>query len=259
VPLTDWGWLITPQELAEWILYQDGDLLVVDKPAGVVCHPSKHGPWSSLVGAVREYLGLGRVHMPSRLDRETSGVMVFVKQRTLASRLQRAAERGRVRKVYLAVVTGCLEQSTMVDRPLGPDVRSELASKQCVVDVGQGAEARTEFAPLQSGGGFTLCRVRPFTGRQHQIRVHAAWMGHSLVGDKIYGPEEGLYLEFIRNGFTDEMKARLLLPRQALHAVAIAFPGLAEFRAPFPADLREFCRERMGVDPEAVEGGGETG
>ncbi len=261
--MTEWGWLITPQELAGWILYEDDDVLVVDKPAGVVCHPSKQGPWSSLVGAVRESLNLARVHMPSRLDRETSGVVVFVKQRALASRLQRAAERGRVRKVYLAVLTGRLEQTTLVDRPLAADLQSELAAKQCVVEPGKGSPAQTEFTPLQSGGGFTLCRVRPFTGRQHQIRVHAAWLGHPLVGDKIYGPDEGLYLAFIRYGFTEELQNRLLLWRQALHAAAIAFPGLAEFRAPLPADLREFCRERMGVDLESIaaacEGGFEAG
>jgi 23S rRNA pseudouridine1911/1915/1917 synthase len=98
--------IIEPPELASWILHEDERLLVVNKPGDVVCHPSKHGPWSSLVGAAREHLGLDRVHLVFRLDRETSGVVVLAKDPRMASRLQTAMQDRRVGKRYLAVLTG---------------------------------------------------------------------------------------------------------------------------------------------------------
>jgi len=99
MPCREWGWEITPEELRGWILYEDERLLVVNKPGLVVCHPSKHGPWSSLIGACREYLSLERLHMPSRLDRETSGVVVFARDAEAGSLLQRAMQNRKVHKV----------------------------------------------------------------------------------------------------------------------------------------------------------------
>ena len=89
--------------------------------------------------------------------------------------------------------------------------------------------------------------VRPYSGRMHQIRVHAAWLGHPLIGDKIYGPDPQLFLDFIECGWTAELAARLELPRQALHASRIEFEladGALAFEAPFPADLRAFWQSR---------------
>src|SRR5258708_39034869 len=104
MPATDRGWMITPEELQSWIIHDTADLLVVNKPALVVCHPSKQGPWSSLIGACRDYLGLERLHMPSRLDRATSGVAVFATNRATASRLQKAPQHPRTRKDYWAIL-----------------------------------------------------------------------------------------------------------------------------------------------------------
>src|SRR5690348_4145526 len=132
MPLTDRGWMITPGELQSWILCETADLLVVDKPGLVVCHPSKEGPWSSLVGACREYLALERLHMPSRLDRETSGVVVFAKNRETASRLQTAVERRRVRKTYWAILSGDLHDRCEVSQPIARDTSAEYASRHRV-------------------------------------------------------------------------------------------------------------------------------
>lgn len=243
VPCTDWGWLITPGELASWILQDSADLLVIDKPAFVVCHPSKHGPWSSLIGACREYLGLQRLHMPSRLDRETSGVVVIAKNRDSASRLQRAAERRRVRKTYYAILTGELRERRVINEPIGRDAASAYASRQAVLPNGRAAE--TEFVPVARGGGYTLARVHPRTGRLHQIRVHAAWMGHAVAGDKLYGPDPSLMLEFRERGFTERLAAVLPINRHALHAAEVVFEtarGEEVFRAPLAPDLEAFCR-----------------
>ncbi len=248
MPRTDRGWEITPEELREWTLHEDEELLVVNKPAHVVCHPSKSGPWSSLAGACREYLAVERVHLPVRLDRETSGVVVVAKNHRAGARLHNAVTRGHFRKVYCAILTGTLEAERIADAPLARDPAAEYSIRQCV-DPEQGRAARTVFYPVQSGGGFTLVRVVPQTGRLHQIRVHASFIGHPVVGDKLYGPDPRFMMEFVHNGFTAEMERALLLDRQALHAAELAFyPGPQEvlYRAPLPPELIAFCLSKIG-------------
>ncbi|OGR80997.1 MAG: RNA pseudouridine synthase [Elusimicrobia bacterium GWC2_64_44] len=245
--------LITPGELKSWILHEDGDLLAFDKPAGVVCHPSKAGPWSSLAGAVREHFGLAAAHLVTRLDRETSGVTVFAKDPAAAGRLQGAMSSRKAAKEYLAVLTGDLTGPATVDQPLGPDTTSPVKAKSAVTPGGQAAV--THFTPLSRGGGFTLARVVTETGRKHQIRAHAQWLGLPLAGDKIYGPDARLFLDFIETGWTPALEARLLLPRQALHCAALdllAGGAPRVFTAPFPADLRAFCAARGLPVPDGL-------
>jgi 23S rRNA pseudouridine1911/1915/1917 synthase len=241
VPGTDWGWQVTPEELKAWTLERTADWLAVNKPAGLVCHPSKHGPWSSLVGAAREWMGDAELHMPSRLDRETSGIVVLVRRRELASAMQRAVQHGQVRKGYLAVLEGELERPLEVDLPLGRATGSRVFLKQAPRP--DGYPARTRFVPLEWRGAKTLARVEPATGRLHQIRVHAAAIGHPVCGDKLYGPDEGLFLEFLRHGMTESLRKRLGAERQMLHAEWLEFElpcGALRFEAPPAEDLRAF-------------------
>jgi 23S rRNA pseudouridine1911/1915/1917 synthase len=234
--------MITREDMSAWIVHDDERLFVVNKPGDVVCHPSKDGPWSSLSGAVREFAKLESAHLIFRLDRETSGLVVFAKEAKLASRLQRAVQQRRVAKAYLAVMTGELREPVTVDQPLGDDVGSPVFVKSAVCAGGQ--RAVSHFTPLASHDGFTLARVVTETGRKHQIRAHAQWLGHSLVGDKIYGPDARCYLDFIDHGWTPALAEKLLLPRQALHCAEIDLrpAGLPDvFRAELPKDLREFC------------------
>ncbi|HZZ59028.1 MAG TPA: RluA family pseudouridine synthase [Opitutaceae bacterium] len=243
--------LIGPEEFRGWIVHEDGDLLVVNKPGDVVCHPSKAGPWSSLVGAAREYSGLSVVHLVFRLDRETSGLVVLTKQNRAASRLQKAMQQRRVAKTYLAILTGELSAPVTVDQPLGDDTSSPVFLKSAVVAGGQ--PATTRFEPLAAGGGVTLARVTTVTGRKHQIRAHAQWLGHSLIGDKIYGPDSRLFLDFIDQGWTPALEAQLHLRRQALHCAEIdlagaGWPAPTRFAAALPADLADFLVSR-GIAP----------
>lgn len=242
--------LLTVPELEQRILHQGEGLLVVNKPGWLVCHPSKRGPWSSLVGAAREYLGVESVHPAARLDRETSGVVVLATNREADSRVQRAVEQGKVCKRYLAVLSGVLREGRRVVAPLGPAKDSPVAVKRQVVPEGEGQAAETRFHPLGTGGGWTLCEVELLTGRQHQIRVHAAHIGHPLAGDKLYGPDETLYLELCAQGWTARHARELPLGRQALHCAEMDFRGMDEgwfFRAPLERDMADFITRQMGL------------
>ncbi|MBE0544080.1 MAG: RluA family pseudouridine synthase [Verrucomicrobia bacterium] len=212
------------------ILHEDGDLLVVNKPAGLVCHPTKGDERSSLIGRMRLHLGpVGQPHLINRLDRETSGLVIAAKHPEAARELGRIWETRAVRKEYLAIVHGHLRDGQgLIDAPLGKDDRSRVAIKDCVRP--DGAAAQTEFwverrlsRLEQSASAFTLLRVVPRTGRKHQIRIHLAHIGHAIVGDKIYGGDEDLYLALVEDRLTEEQRARLILPHQALHAAAVQF------------------------------------
>ena len=252
--------LIKPEEFPSWILSEDADLVVVNKPGWVVCHPSKNGPWSSLVGAAREHYQTERLHLVARLDRETSGLVLLARHRKAASILQQAFENRMTTKTYLAILEGELRERHEVSRALEGDPTSAVAVKQRVSTDGTGVKAQTTFVPLAYGGGRTLCKVRPHSGRKHQIRVHAQWLGHPIAGDKLYGADETLYLEFTREGLTQRLQAALPLPRQALHAwkLELHAPGApqAQFQAPVHEDMTRFMREVMGIDeiPDTATG-----
>lgn len=249
-PLREDRVVLTPPEvLKSWIIHEDDELLVVNKSGEVVCHPSKFGPISSLVGAAREYTGLETIHLVFRLDRETSGVVVMAKTPAMASRLQKAMQTRQVGKRYVTLLNGELAAPVIVDQPLGQDVDSPVHVKDIVRP--DGKPAVSEFVPLVHRNGFTLCEVRPRTGRKHQIRAHAAWLGCAVVGDKIYGPDPRLFLTFIEEGFTAELEARLLMRRQALHCAEIDLrPAGVDrvFRAQLPEDLRAFAVDRLQLD-----------
>ena len=213
------------------ILHEDAGLLVVNKPAGLVCHPTKTDGRSSLIARARLHLGPDCYpHLINRLDRETSGVILIAKQAEIASALRQLWEQRTVRKQYWAIAHGSIAQDRLlIDAPLGKDETSRVAIKDTVrVD---GAEAQTEIAVIRrfqrDGQEFTFVQAQPRTGRKHQIRIHLAHLGHPIVGDKIYGLDETLYLDFVVGKLSAEQTRRLLLPFQALHARSVEF----EFRS----------------------------
>jgi len=243
--------LVRPGEVEQWILEENEDLIVLNKPGWLVCHPSKNGPLSSLVGAVRESRGLDKVHLVSRLDRETSGVVVLARNHHTASRLQTAFAGRRTRKRYLAVLKGHLECPRSCESNLEPDRESPVVVQQRVSFGGRGKASVTHFRPLAYWGPHTLAEVTPETGRKHQIRVHAAWLGNPILGDKIYGGDPTCYLEFIEHGWTPRLQAALVLPRQALHAASLEIWGDGfhhSFAAPSPFAEASF-RERVESIP----------
>jgi 23S rRNA pseudouridine1911/1915/1917 synthase len=220
------------------IIYEDGDLLVVNKPPGLVCHPTKSGGMSSLIGRARLHLNVQlptlnpQPHLINRLDRETSGIVLIAKNSETAGELGKILEARAVQKEYLAIVHGhvAAEQGT-IDAPLGKDERSIVAVKDCVRP--DGATARTDFIVERrfsklsnfnlQPATFSLLRIVPHTGRKHQIRIHLAHIGHPIVGDKLYGGDEDIYMALVQNRLTLEHRARLIFENQALHARSVKF------------------------------------
>lgn len=226
------------------ILHEDADLLVLNKPADLVCHPTKGDVYSSLISRVRLYLGAATTpHLINRLDRETSGVTVVAKTTAAAGELGKLWETRAVRKEYRAIVHGHVhEDNGVIDAPLGKDEQSRVAIKDCVRS--DGAPAQTEFLVEQrfartgatgtEVSNFSLLRLFPLTGRKHQIRIHLAHHGHPIVGDKLYGRDEDLYLALVERRLTEAQRTRLMLPNHALHAGAVQFVWRGqpqEFRA----------------------------
>jgi 23S rRNA pseudouridine1911/1915/1917 synthase len=235
------------------VVFEDDDLLVADKPGGMICHSAQKPEQSSLVEWLRES-GLETPRMINRLDRETSGLVVVAKNERAAKILGNAVLRREIEKEYFAICWGKFEQACgVIDEPIAVSRAAAVYTKR-VVDHVTGKPSVTAFevvdtlAHVGKEERFTVVRLMPRTGRAHQLRVHLAWMGHPIVGDKIYGPDERLYLEFIQKGVTDEMLDRLLMPRHALHAerVALRHPKTGErqeFRTPIPEDMQTFIQE----------------
>lgn len=214
------------------VIHEDADLLVVHKPADLVCHPTKGDEFSSLISRARIYFSRQpatcnqQPYLVHRLDRETSGLVVIAKNSTAARELGRIWETRAVQKEYRAIVHGHVTaEQGIIDAPLGKDEASPVAIKDCVRP--DGAPAQTEFFVekrfSRAGSSFSLLRLIPRSGRKHQIRIHLAHLGHPIVGDKIYGGDPDLYLALVEGRLTGEQRARLILPQHALHAGRIQF------------------------------------
>ena len=225
------------------ILLEDADVLVVNKPGGLVCHSASRPEQTSLVVLLREH-GLETPRLINRLDRETSGLVIVAKNERAGKLLGKQVLRHEIQKEYRAICWGELQPAAgTIDQPIAVTGGGPVYTKRVVDPAGK--PSVTEFSIAQKLAGFTVVDLRPQTGRAHQLRVHMAWLGHPIVGDKIYGPDERLYLEFIKHGVTNALLEKLLLPRHALHAGAVTFrhPRTqlpVTCRAELPADMAQF-------------------
>ncbi len=214
------------------IIYQDNDIIVVDKPAGMTVHPAPGHPTGTLVNALlaacpdlRGIAGTLRPGIVHRLDKDTSGLLVVAKNDRAMRALQRQLKERTVHKTYLALVEGVPKpREGEIDAPIGrhPKNRKKMAV------VGGGRESVTRYRVREdiAGGRYALLEVEPITGRTHQIRVHMAATGNAVVGDAVYGRKSAV------------------AARQFLHAWKLGFNmplggREVEFESPLPPDLRE--------------------
>jgi 23S rRNA pseudouridine1911/1915/1917 synthase len=214
---------ITPLHFG--VLHEDDALLIVDKPAGLPMHPTATYHKHTLSYLLRQHYAPDAGFAPRiahRLDRETSGAVVCAKTIEAERALKQGFEAHSVEKSYVAIVRGELaENAGEISLPMAP-VREGL---HVLMEVRpDGLTAWTRYEVQERANGHSLVSLFPRSGRQHQLRVHLAAIGHPIVGDKLYGPErEAPFLEYIETGMTPELTARLGHERQALHALTLRF------------------------------------
>jgi len=225
---------LAPEAIPLTILYEDDDLLVVDKPAGLAVHPAPGHPGHTLANAVLAYLpalakngDTARPGIVHRLDKDTSGVILVAKNRLAQANLAAQFKARTVAKAYLVLVKGKLTpESGAIEAAIGRDPRH----RQRMAVVSRGREARTAYRVIKYVGGHSLLEIKPETGRTHQIRVHLAAIGFPVVGDATYGVPSPH------------------VSRQFLHASKIGFRlpstgAWVEFESPLPEDLERALRE----------------
>ena len=230
------------------------DWMVVDKPAPLIVHPTSRKQEPTLLGELNAMLEArgeetGGLSIINRLDRETSGLVLVARTPGAARAFGKAMMRREISKSYQAVVRGWPEWETLrIDAPilrLGEIEEVKVWVKQAVREGGKPCVTTLEVARRveREEGRFSLVQVTTETGRMHQIRVHCAHVGHPIVGDKIYGGDETCYLEFMENGWSESLRRRLLLERQALHAssLTVGWEGTPKhWAAPLPPEIATF-------------------
>ncbi|NQT22948.1 MAG: RluA family pseudouridine synthase [Candidatus Omnitrophica bacterium] len=226
---------IKPEKIDLDILYEDADIIVVNKPVGLVVHPGAGNPNGTLVNGLLYHCkglsGIGGVLRPGivhRLDKDTSGIIVAAKNDISHRFLSEQFKNRTIKRVYIALVKGDVQlDNGIVELPLG---RHSQDRKKIGIQFADGKEAATHYRVLGRFEGFTMLELKLETGRTHQIRVHMAHIGHPLVGDKLYGSAKGL-------------------SRQALHAKMLGFvhpqtKQFMEFDSEIPADMQGLFKKK---------------
>lgn len=232
-----------PQALGLDIVYEDDDLIVIDKPAGLVVHPGS-GNWqgtmlNALLHHAEALANLPRAGIVHRLDKDTSGLLVVAKTLPTHTSLVRQLQERSVTRIYCAFVHGDVERAGVVDAPIGrhPTQRTRMAI------VSGGRTARTRYRPVEHYPGATRLECQLDTGRTHQIRVHLTSIDHPLIGDPVY-----------KSGARGALPPEVDLQRQALHALKLELdhPRTGErmrWSSPLPADLRTLMQQLRRATP----------
>ena len=210
------------------IIFEDDALIAVCKSGNLPTSPSGKYYKNTLVNLIKARFGLKKLYTLHRLDRETSGVIIFAKRLEIAQSMASHFRKNRIHKIYSAILSKHLPQISRksvpeiyISLPIGQDLKSKIRIKQSVNF--QGKPSHTYFKEITKMGDYSLVEVRPFSGRTHQIRVHAAHIGCSVVGDKLYGLTDEGFLRWLSEGDEYLLSQNFPLHRQLLHAVEIRF------------------------------------
>ncbi|MCX7711067.1 MAG: RluA family pseudouridine synthase [Clostridia bacterium] len=229
---------VVPEKISLNVLYEDEDIIVIDKPKGMVVHPAVGNYSGTLVNALMDYCGeslsdINGVIRPGivhRIDKDTSGLLVVAKNNAAHENLSDMLKEHDIKRTYIAVVEGIVrEEAGKIDAPIG---RHPVDRKKMAVNTKNGRHAVTHFKVLERFKGYSLVELQLETGRTHQIRVHLSYIGFPIVGDEVYG----------------RRKQRFDLQGQALHAKALAFihPTTGkqmEFHSPLPEYFERLLNE----------------
>ncbi len=239
------------------VLFEDDAILAVDKPPDLPCHPGGRYFRNTLWALLQEQRpGEPPPRLVNRLDRETSGVVLAAKNTWAARSVGRQLQQKQMWKRYLALVEGAFPRTVVEARGFLTSDPKRRVRKRRTYRPGplstEDAEAcHTTLRGIETVQGVSLVEALPRTGRLHQIRATLHGLGYPVVGDKLYGPDETLFLRFIQGRLTEEDRRRLRLPRQALHAAGVRIHHPAHGRplqltSPLPPDLRAFLDEVAG-------------
>jgi RluA family pseudouridine synthase len=244
------------------IIFEDHELLVVNKPPYMITHPAGRNLFYCAT-VYFETIYKKTIHSIHRLDRETSGVLLLGKNPSISQRMASLFEQDLVRKCYFLIAHKNPGASSFpftaiekMDREEGTVPRGMMSWYDEKSELGK--ESETHFELLLEKEGYVLALAFPLTGRQHQIRVHAACHGYPLLGDKLYNGDPGVFIRFKDHEATDEDHLKMEIPRQALHAVALKLSTSIEsvpplFRAPLPVDLTSWIESKLKISTQEVE------
>lgn len=226
--------------LTDWILFENDDLIALNKPTGLLSIPDREGKEASLKTLLQDkYERIFTVH---RLDKDTSGLIIFAKNEEAHKHLSAQFEERNTEKIYLGLVIGSPTTSSgSIDSPIA----EHPVKKGTMVINRKGKEALTDYEVLKSFGIYSWVKFRIYTGRTHQIRVHAKEIGHPIVADPVYGDGKPVLLSSFKSKFKlskDAEEERPILGRLALHAWQLKINDMSgkllDLEAPIPKDMR---------------------
>lgn len=232
-------------KFSDWIIYEDENLIALNKPSGLLSIPDREGKDISLKKLlIEKYGNIFTVH---RLDKDTSGLIVFAKNEVTHKHLSQQFEAKQTEKIYLGLVLGSLaEKKGSIDAPI-----AEHAVKKVLMTVHRkGKESLSDYEVLEDFKIFSWLQFQIHTGRTHQIRVHAKHIGHPIVCDDLYGDGKPILLSSLKHKFKlskNELEERPILNRLALHALSLQFEKpnkeIIKLEAPIPKDLKALLQQ----------------
>ena len=241
-------------KLSEWIIYEDENLIALNKPSGLLSIPDREGKDISLKKILIEKyarpddpVGRGNIFTVHRLDKDTSGLIVFAKNEEVHKHLSLQFELRQTEKIYLGLVLGSLaEKKGSIDAPIA----EHPAKKGLMTVYRKGKESLTDYDVLEDFKIFSWVQFQIHTGRTHQVRVHAKHIGHPIVCDELYGDGKPVLLSSLKHKFKlskNELEERPLLNRLALHALSLQFVNTngepIKLEAPLPKDLKALLQQ----------------